>query len=76
MVRLDVSDSDLRAAVARRPRRQLARTQLGVAPLADPVPWDCPATQEIRFDIPEHYNASEVLFQNLAAGRGDHLAVI
>ncbi len=43
--------------------------------VADPVPWDCPGAAEIGFDIPERYNASEVLFQNLSAGRGDRLAV-
>jgi benzoate-CoA ligase family protein len=31
---------------------------------------------EIGFALPERYNASEVLFQNVTAGRGDHLAVI
>jgi benzoate-CoA ligase family protein len=42
----------------------------------DRVPWDCPGTREIGFAIPERYNASEVLFQNLTAGRGEKLAVI
>ncbi len=44
-------------------------------PVADPVPWDCPGAAEIGFDIPERYNASDVLFHNLAAGRADRLAV-
>jgi acetyl-CoA synthetase len=40
------------------------------------VRWDCAGAREIGFTIPERYNASEVLFQNLSAGRGDRLAVI
>jgi len=46
------------------------------SPLADRVPWDCAGAREIGFTIPKRYNASEVLFQNLAAGRGERLAVI
>jgi benzoate-CoA ligase family protein len=42
----------------------------------DRVPWDCPGAQEIGFRVPERYNASEVLFQNLVAGQGERLAVI
>jgi len=42
----------------------------------DRVPWDCPGAREIGFTIPERYNASEVLFHNLGAGRGERLAVI
>jgi acetyl-CoA synthetase len=48
----------------------------GSFPLKDRVPWDSPGAREIGFAIPERYNASEVLFQNLAAGRGERLAVI
>jgi acetyl-CoA synthetase len=44
--------------------------------LPDRVPWDCPGAKEIGFTIPERYNASAVLFDNLAAGRGDRPAVI
>jgi benzoate-CoA ligase family protein len=40
------------------------------------VPWDCPGAREIGFTIPERYNASAVLFDNLAAGRGERPAVI
>jgi benzoate-CoA ligase family protein len=76
MARRGVSESDLRPAAARWPRQALAEFQAGIAPLSDPVPWDCPGMREIGFDIPERYNASEVLFQNLAAGRGDRLAVV
>jgi acetyl-CoA synthetase len=44
--------------------------------LPDRVPWDCPGAQEIGFTIPERYNASAVLFDNLDAGRGERAAVI
>src|SRR5579871_6432566 len=43
--------------------------------ISDPVPWDCPGAQEIDFELPELYNASEVLFKNLKNGCGDRLAV-
>ncbi|HEY2531845.1 MAG TPA: AMP-binding protein [Xanthobacteraceae bacterium] len=46
------------------------------SPLLDQVPWDCPGAAEIGFALPERYNASEILFQNLTAGRSDHLAVV
>jgi benzoate-CoA ligase family protein len=42
----------------------------------DAVPPDCPAVREIDFRIPARYNASDILFQNIASGRGDRLAVI
>lgn len=45
-------------------------------PIADGVPWNSPGALEIAFDIPEFYNASEVLFENLGKGNGEHLAVI
>lgn len=44
-------------------------------PLADAVPPDGAAAQEINFKMAERYNASDILFHNLAAGRGDRLAV-
>ena len=44
--------------------------------LPDRVPWDCPGAREIGFTIPERYNASAVLFDNLAAGRGERPAII
>jgi acetyl-CoA synthetase len=44
--------------------------------IGDAVPPNCPAAREINFNIPERYNASEVLFQNIANGRGDRPAVI
>jgi benzoate-CoA ligase family protein len=45
-------------------------------PLSDAVPPDGAAAQEIGFSIPERYNASEILFQNIAKRRGERLAVI
>ena len=42
----------------------------------DAVPADCSATREINFNIPERYNASELLFQNTANGLDDRPAVI
>jgi benzoate-CoA ligase family protein len=44
-------------------------------PIADPVPWNSPGSLEIGFDVPERYNASEILFQNLAADRAVRLAI-
>ena len=41
----------------------------------DHVPNDAFGPQEIGFAIPERYNASEILFRNLDAGRADKVAV-
>jgi benzoate-CoA ligase family protein len=43
--------------------------------IADPVPSGTPGAREIGFEIPERYNASEILFRNLDEGRADRLAV-
>ena len=43
--------------------------------ISDAVPRDNPGTREIGFTIPETYNASRILFDNLAAGRGERLAL-
>ena len=43
--------------------------------IADAVPPDGAAAREINFKIPERYNASDVLFHNLADGQSDRLAV-
>ena len=40
------------------------------------MPADGPGAREIGFAVPETYNASRVLFDNLAKGRGDKLALI
>jgi benzoate-CoA ligase family protein len=41
----------------------------------DKVPSDSPGALEIGFIIPERYNASRILFDNLSSGRGDRLAL-
>jgi hypothetical protein len=41
----------------------------------DHVPADSPGAREIGFTIPDRYNASRILFDNLAKGRGDRLAL-
>jgi acetyl-CoA synthetase len=43
--------------------------------IVDPVPRDNPGTREIGFVMPERYNASRILFDNLALGRGDRPAL-
>ena len=47
----------------------------GVFEIADPVPSDSPGALEIGFTIPQRYNASRILFDNLSRGRGDRLAL-
>jgi benzoate-CoA ligase family protein len=44
--------------------------------IADPVPPDSPGAREIGFTIPEKYNASRILFDNLRRGRGERIALI
>lgn len=43
--------------------------------IADAVPSDSPGAREIGFAIPQTYNASRILFENLDKGRGDRLAL-
>jgi acetyl-CoA synthetase len=43
--------------------------------IVDRVPDDAPGAKEIGFGIPERYNASDILFRNLEAGRGDKVAI-
>lgn len=43
--------------------------------IRDDVPRDAAGAREIGFAIPERYNASRILFDNLARGRGDALAL-
>jgi benzoate-CoA ligase family protein len=43
--------------------------------IADAVPPDSPGALEIGFTIPQTYNASRILFDNLGKGRGDRLAL-
>jgi len=49
--------------------------QTFVHAIVDHVPDDAASAQEIGFDIAEHYNASEILFDNLPAGRADKVAI-
>lgn len=43
--------------------------------IADPVPPDSDGAREIGFSIPQRYNASRILFDNLARGNGSRLAL-
>ena len=43
--------------------------------IPDQVPIDCAGAREIGFAVPKIYNASRVLFDNLANGYGDRLAL-
>jgi len=43
--------------------------------ITDRVPNDSRGAREIGFSVPERYNASGILFDNLASGRGDAVAV-
>ena len=47
----------------------------GVFEIADAVPSDSPGALEIGFTIPQQYNASRILFDNLSRGRGGRLAL-
>src|SRR5450432_3314402 len=47
-----------------------------VRDIADGVPPDSPGALEIGFTIPARYNASRILFDNLAKGRGERPALI
>src|SRR3979490_823943 len=44
--------------------------------IADRVPSNSPGAAEIGFTVPERYNASRILFDNLGNGRGDRLALV
>jgi len=44
--------------------------------IRDQVPVDCAGAREIGFAVPQIYNASRVLFDNLAKGGSDKLALI
>ena len=43
--------------------------------IADAVPSDSAGALEIGFTIPQQYNASRILFDNLSRGRGERLAL-
>ncbi|MFO1110734.1 MAG: benzoate-CoA ligase family protein [Bradyrhizobium sp.] len=44
-------------------------------PIVDQVPQDSAGAREIGFAVPEQYNASRILFDNLACGNGARLAL-
>jgi benzoate-CoA ligase family protein len=44
--------------------------------VADTVPHDAPGAREIGFRVPERYNASAILFDNLDAGRAEKSAIV
>jgi len=50
-------------------------TPNGSLEIADPVPSDSAGAFEIGFTIPERYNASRILFDNISQGRRDRLAL-
>jgi len=50
-------------------------TSLTPLQIADQVPTDSAGAREIGFSIPTIYNASRILFDNLARGHGDRLAL-
>jgi benzoate-CoA ligase family protein len=43
--------------------------------IEDQVPADCASVREIDFSLPQTYNASRILFDNLDRGYGDRLAL-
>src|SRR5690349_21965963 len=43
--------------------------------ITDQVPHDSPGAREIGFSVPERYNASRILFDNLARGDGARVAL-
>src|SRR4051795_10728584 len=44
--------------------------------IVDKVPADSPGALEIGFTIPQTYNASRILFDNLSRGGGERVAII
>jgi benzoate-CoA ligase family protein len=52
-----------------------APTQEEAHLVPDQVPPDNPGAREIGFTIPQRYNASRILFDNLRHGRGERLAL-
>ena len=74
-----IDDARLRAMSPRFMARYEARSsaeETMTHEIADQVPPDCAGAREIGFAIPEIYNASRILFDNLDKGLGDRLALI
>jgi benzoate-CoA ligase family protein len=76
MTRLDFPECSGQQPAAEAAAVHASSGSSGALSLPDRVPWDAPGAQEIGFSVPERYNASAVLFDNLRAGRGERLAVI
>jgi benzoate-CoA ligase family protein len=76
MARLDFPDYSPLQAPAEAGDLQLSSNNAGALSLPDRVPWDSPGAREIGFTIPERYNASAILFDNLDAGRGARPAIV
>ena len=57
------------------PEKMPKSAQATTREIADRVPSDSPGAAEIGFAIPQRYNASRILFDNLAQGRGDRPAL-
>jgi benzoate-CoA ligase family protein len=57
------------------PNRTPQSAQATPQEIADRVPSDSPGATEIGFAIPQRYNASRILFDNLSQGRGDRPAL-
>jgi benzoate-CoA ligase family protein len=55
--------------------KALPRPAARAEPIHDHVPADNPGAREIGFALADRYNASRLLFDNLARGRGDKLAL-
>ena len=74
-----IDDARLRAMsprfMARYEAAKRRRRHVMAHEIADGVPRDCAGAREIGFAMPERYNASRVLFDNLAKGFGDRLAL-
>jgi acyl-coenzyme A synthetase/AMP-(fatty) acid ligase len=50
-------------------------THSATAEVADLVPRNAPSSLEIGFAVPERYNASAILYENLPRGRGERVAL-
>lgn len=65
-----------RPAYSVRGSRSDGRRSRSARAIDDRVPWNSPGAVEIGFKIPEVYNASEVLFENLVNGNAERPALI
>ena len=51
-------------------------TEQDISRVADPFDRTCAATKEIEFSVPEIYNCSRILYDNLAANRTEKTAIL